>query len=411
MARIERRETASGEARYRMRVFIGRDESGKRKFVTRTFARKKDAQKEARRLEQMKDMGGALTTTSKESLLKYLVRWLDTKEGQVRARTIHDYRGIVRRYIKEPPEDAPPIGSIRMDRLTPEAFEALYNWLREGGRSPRTIHYTHAVLRMALKDAVAKKILSSNPTDHAKVPKRAKDAGESGEEQTTVRAMDDVQAARFLEAARSDRYYALWAVLLTGGLRPSEALGLKWSAVNLDEKKVYVARSLSRTGMDGWKLLKPKTKKARRTVPLPSVAIQALRQWRKTTAEERLLAGPEYEDNGLVFTTPFGKPLHLANLYRGPWRRVMERAELGEFGEAPEKPVRGPRGKRRFTPAFRMYDLRHTCATLLLLRGVAPKIVQERLGHASITLTMDTYSHVLPTMQQEAADEMEALFG
>lgn len=408
MAGIERRVTASGETRYRMRVFIGRDGNGKRKFVTRTFERKKDAQKEARRLERMKDMGGALATTSKEPLATYLARWLDTKEGQVRARTIHDYRGIVRRYIQEPPDGAPPIGSIRMSRLSPEAFEALYNWLREDGKSPRTIQYVHAVLRMALKDAVAKKVLPSNPTDHAKVPRRAKDGRER---QTRIRAMDEEQAGMFLEAAKSDRYHALWALLLMGGLRPSEALGLKWSDINLDEGKIHIARSLCRTGVQGWKLLKPKTKKARRTVPLPKVAVQALRQWRRTTAEERLLAGAEYEDHGLVFTTPFGKPLHLANLHRGSWRRVMERAELGERGPVPDKPSRGPTGKRPFSPAFRIYDLRHTCATLLLLRGVAPKIVQERLGHASITLTMDTYSHVLPTMQQTAADEMDALFG
>lgn len=408
MARIERRETATGDVRWTIRVFIGRDADGKRKIITRTFDRKKDAEKEARRLEGMKD-GGALTTTTKEPLVKYLARWLDAKEGQVRARTIHDYRGIVRRYVEEPPEDAPPIGSIRMHKLTPIAFEGLYNWMRnEQELSPRTIQYTHAVLRQALGDAVAKKILPANPTDHANVPKRAK---EGGEEQTAIRAMDEAQAAQFLDAARSDRYFALWAVLLTGGLRPGEALGLKWSAVDFDAGRVRVSRSLTRTGVDGWKLVKPKTKKARRTVPLPAVTVQALREWRKKTAEERLLAGPEYEDNGFVFATPFGKPLHLSNLYAGPFRRVMEAAGLGEWGPEPAKPARGPRGKRPFTPAFRMYDLRHTCATLLLLRGVSPKIVQERLGHASITLTLDTYSHVLPDMQQTAADEMEALFG
>lgn len=408
MAVIQKRETKDGQVRWTMRVFIGRDADGKRKFVVRTFDRKKDAEKEARRLERMKDQGGALSVTSKEPFAKYLARWLDVKAGEVRARTIHDYRGIVRRWIKDPPEGAPPLGAIRLDRLSPEAFEALYTWMREQGRAPRTIQYVHVVLRQALKDAVKKKALPGNPTDYASVPTRAKDG--DTDEQTSIRAMNEEQAGRFLEAARADRYHALWAILLTGGLRPSEALGLGWEHVDLDAARVHVARSLTRTGVDGWKLVQPKSKKARRVVPLPEVAIQALREWKVKQAKERLLTGAEYEDNGFVFATAFGKPLDLSNLYAGPFRRVMAAAELGEWGPQPPAGKRGPRGQRRFKPAFRMYDLRHTCATLLLKKAVSPKIVQERLGHASITLTLDTYSHVLPDMQESAAEAMNAMF-
>lgn len=414
MAQIVRRELRDGRIRWTLRVDLGRDPSGKRKIVTKTFDRKKDAEAEGRRLERLRDMGAQFANTSmaREPFISYLKRWLEAKAGEVRPRTLDDYSGIIARYVENPPEGAPPIGSVRLDRLAPEAFEALYTWMRNAGLSPRTIEYTHTVLRSALKDAVARKVLAANPTDHAKVPRRRKIEGT--EEQTAVKAMTEEEARRFIEAARSDRYFALWLLLLTGGLRPGEALGLKWSDIDFENSRIQVVRSLTRRGVEGggWRLTPPKTATARRTVPLPESTMKALREWKRQTARERLLAGSEYEDtDGLAFVTPFGSALHLSNLHRGPWRRIMEGAELGEREPEPPKPARGPRAKPRFRPAFRIYDLRHTCATLLLKRGVSPKVVQERLGHSSVTLTLDTYSHVLPTMQQVAADELEAMLG
>ena len=124
---------------------------------------------------------------------------------------------------------------------------------------------------------------------------------------------------------------------------------------------------------------------------------------------DRLRVGPEWQDHNFVFTTELGTPLHGA---RRSFARVMEAAGLGELGPQPERKARsGPAPKRPFKPAFRIYDLRHTCATLLLLEGESLKVVSERLGHASITLTADTYSHVLPTMQRAAADKLDAMFG
>ena len=128
-----------------------------------------------------------------------------------------------------------------------------------------------------------------------------------------------------------------------------------------------------------------------------------LRAWRVRQSEEPLLLGSEYENNEFVFANEFGRPLHGANLSRRNFRRILEAAELGSWeGEGKE---------RRFQPGFRVYDLRHTTATLLLKAGENAKVVQERLGHASIVLTLDTYSDVLPTMQESAAEKMEAMFG
>lgn len=405
MAQINKVVVANGGTRWRIRVHLGRDpETKKRTIITRTFDRKKDAEAEATRLERQKDLG-ALTAPSKETLARYLGRWLDNvKEGRIRARTLYDYRGIIKRYIQAPPAGAPPIGSIRLDRLTPAAFEALYAFYwKEAGLAPRTIQYLHTILRQALNHAVKTGALPRNPTDAVKPYEQAVEDQERPRKEKVMRAMSKDEAARFLIAAREDRLSALWHVLLLGGLRPGEALALVWEDADLDGGKVHIRRSLTRTGIEGWRLTEPKTDRARRVVVLPPVAIRALREHRRKQAEERLSVGAEYAGHGFVFATAFGQPLEMTNLSSRSFRRVMAAAELGSW--------EGKGKGRRFRPAFRMYDLRHTAATLLLLAGENPKVVSERLGHASITLTLDTYSHVLPAMQEASAEKLEIMFG
>jgi integrase len=146
-------------------------------------------------------------------------------------------------------------------------------------------------------------------------------------------------------------------------------------------------------------------------VPLPPVAMRELRHWQKLQEWERRTFQGEYQDYGFVFTTEVGSPLELSNLCRGPYRRVMERAGLGEYGPEPKKPRSGPTPKRPFTPAMRIYALRHTGASLLLLAGVPLKVVSERLGHSSIVLTADVYGHLTGEMAQDPADKLEAMFG
>lgn len=404
----------NGETRYRVRVYVGRDpDTGKQELVTKTYRRKKDADREEARLKNMKG-DGVLVRPSKETFAKYLDRWLrEVKEGELRPRTFYDYRGIVRRYIEKPPKDAPPIGKVRLDRLTPMAFQGFYDFLwREKKLSPRTLQQLHTILRQALKHAVLVGSLARNPTDGVKAEKQRAENGDKGTsagKQGAIRAMSEEEATKFLKEAKKDRYHAYWALLLTGGLRPGEALGLLWKDVDLKGGKVHVRRSLTRLGMKGWRLTEPKTDRARRVVPLPEVTVRALKEWKMTQAKERLKLGAEYEDHGLVFTTEFGKPLDGANLNNRNFRRIMAEAELGEWELHKKGDEEGQ--KKRFLPAHRVYDLRHTCATLLLKAGENPKVVSERLGHASITLTLDTYSHVLPDMQEAAVEKLEAMFG
>jgi integrase len=233
-------------------------------------------------------------------------------------------------------------------------------------------------------------------------------------ERRKVEAMSPEEAEAFLKAARSDRYHALWTVLLSGGLRPGEAIGLVWSDVDLDAGKIHVQRSLTRRGVEGWKLVEPKTPRSRRSVALPEFAVAALRTHKAAQNEERLLLGSEYQthDTGaFVFATEFGAPLSLPNLYRRNYRRICAAAGLGTWEEVEVQGKKSKRTKRRFAPTYRLYDLRHTAATLLMRAGVHPKAVSERLGHSTVAFTLDTYSASLPDMQEEAAEKLEAMLG
>lgn len=386
----------------------------KRRVRKRTFKTKREAQSWATRIDG-KELDGVRFTAegrdrAKQSLSTYLEEWLDGHENQVRARTIHEYRSICRRYVQAPPSGAPPLGLMRLRELRKADFERLYSWMvKDRGLAARTVQHAHRVLRQALEDAVPD-VLPGNPTNKVKVP-QASATPEGEAPKGRDRAMSQSQARAFLEAAQECRYFALWAMLLQGGLRPGEALALHWEDVDLESGSVTVRHTLTRTGVEGWDLYPPKSESGMRTVELPKIATEALRAWRVTTAKEKLQVGAEYEDTGgLVFVNPFGKALDLSNLHRGPWRRAMERAGLGTWGERPPKPARGPRGKPRFKPAFRIYDLRHTCATLLDDAGESPARIKYRLGHSSIQITLDNYVHPGKDSDRAAAQALDAVF-
>ena len=193
-----------------------------------------------------------------------------------------------------------------------------------------------------------------------------------------------------MEALQGERYAALFALAISAGMRPEEYLGLKWADLDLMKATVTAQRALVwRTKGGGWYFTEPKTSRSRRTIPLPTSMIAALSEHKRRQSEERLRLGAEWQDHGLVFTTSLGSPLNISNLTAKHFKPALQRAGL--------------------PTTIRLYDLRHTCATLLLSAGENPKVVSERLGHASITLTLDVYSHVLPDMQKSAADKLENL--
>ncbi len=363
------------DGRWLIRIFLGRDpETGRRRYLNHPFAgNKKAARSKLTALLNERDTG-ALVEPAKLTLDEYLDKWIETAATpRVRPRTLRGYEELLTRYIR------PHLGKHPLFRITPLDIQAVYARLLADKLSPRTVRHAHGVLRSALNQAVRWRMLPSNPATLVDLPRY---------EKREMTALGPKEAMKFLKAARGDRLSALFALAVTTGMRPGEYLGLQWKDVDLQRGLVTVRRSLVQKPKGGWYYAEPKTPRSARTIPLPASVTKALEQHRQQQSQERLKCADRYTDNDLVFATKTGDPIHERNLVNRHFKPILKEAEL--------------------PTSLRLYDLRHTCATLLLSEGENPKVVSERLGHASITLTLDTYSHVLPTMQQQAAARLEA---
>lgn len=417
MAKPMKRITKSGAVRWDAQVYAGpHPDTGKPVIRWKTFEREADAKRWVREQETLKD-NHIRPTTTRETFAEYLKGWLKGLEANsgLARRTLYDYRTHVQRWVLNPPEGVFLIGSIRLRDLTREAVDRLTEDMGERGQSPKAIKRVEVVLRVALNDAVAEENgrLSRNPIAATRQKRGRK--GKKSTADKTEKSMTFEQAQSFREAAKSDRHSAFWHILLACGLRPSEALALSWDDLDLNAGTVSVNHSLVRVpGVKGWVLEDPKTQKSIRTVPVPSWTIDELRKWKVTQAKERLQIGAEWQDHGLVFTTATGGPLDLGNLYDRSFRRICEQAGLGKPGPIPVKPKGrpGPPKKRPFKPSFRIYDLRHTFATLGYYRaGIPIEVISEWLGHSDYAFTVKTYVHPESGAQKAAAEKMETMLG
>ena len=290
----------------------------------------------------------------------------------VRRSTYVRYEGLVRNHIK------PAIGRMKLKGLTPTHVRSLYRKKLDSGLTPRSVNYIHVTLHKALAQAVLDGLVPRNVSEGVKAPQFHKEE---------VKPLSPTQVRILLSAASGDRLEALYVLAIHTGLRQGELLGLKWTDVDLDAGTLSVQRSLDADGT----FKPPKRKKSRRTMKLTLQAVEALRLHRKRQNEEQLKAA-KWEDHGLIFPNRVGKPMDHNNLYHRDFKSLLKRAGL--WSEDKDK---------RFT----FHSLRHTCVTLLVSKNVHPKIIQEMLGHATITQTMDTYSHVLPGMGDVAASALE----
>jgi integrase len=295
----------------------------------------------------------------------------------VRSSTYASYERMVNNHL------IPGVGHVKLSRLKPADLQRLYREKLDGdasksGLSTRTVRYMHTIAKKALRDAVRMEMLPRNPADAVDPPKLV---------QEEMHPMSAEQVKALLGAA-SERLAVLYTVAVHTGMRPGELLALRWNDVDLEASPATarVNRSRSTSG----EISEPKTVRSRRRIELSAAAISTLKAHRKRQLEERMEKAGLWEDQGLVFPSEIGTPLSHHNLIRS-FKRTLRRAELPE--------------------TFRLYDLRHTCATLLLSRNVHPKYVQEMLGHASITLTLDTYSHVIPGMDGGTASAMGEALG
>jgi integrase len=317
---------------------------------------------------------GTLSDSRGIAVGEFLDKWLEeVVRPNVRPWTFAGYEVHVRLHLK------PTIGTVPLDKLSPMHVQRLMNQKIAEGLRPKTIRYIRGTLRSALNHGVRWGLISRNAAALVASPRV---------EQYEIKPLTPVEARTLLQSLRGDRLEALYSVALTMGLRQGEALGLRWHDVDLELGYMRISKQLQRIDRR-LQLVEPKTSRSRRSLAMPRAIVVGLREHQNRQEAERRLAGDRWMEGGFVFTTPEGKPLDGTAITK-QFHRHLERAGLAQ---------------RRF------HDLRHSCATLLLVQGVSPRVVMDVLGHSQIGLTMNTYSHVIPELRREAADRMDHLLG
>lgn len=406
------------DGRWVARVDLGWEGGRRRRKAVYGRTRREAADKLTTLLRSAKS--GHVVLDERETVAQFLVRWLDHKRARLRSRAWQTYEQSVRIHLM------PGIGKVPLTKLTPAHLDAWFRQHQESGASARNIRYARTVLRAALSQAQKWRLVTDNVASLVEVPRH---------QPKEIHPLTPDQARALLGAAADHRRLnGLVSVATALGLRLGEALGLRWADVDLNASILRVRQSLERSGGDSaarrsliakrrelkariaaaparsnsrrelraqlealhaeWRKVRttlrtaePKSVRSRRTVRMPSVVVSALRSHRTRQLEDRMAAGIEWTDSGLVFTSPIGTALDPRNVTR-EFRGLLESASL---------------------PAIRFHDLRHTAATLLLAQGVDPRTIMETLGHSQISLTMNTYSHVLPALQANAAARMDAV--
>jgi len=292
------------------------------------------------------------------SVNAFLDQWLENAaRPRLRENTFQNYSSVLKIYIR------PELGNVRLCDLTPLRIQNLYTNLSKRGLSPRIVRYAGTIFKNALGQAVKWRFLSVNPSEGTELPRREK-------KEMSVLSLEDALA--FIEVLKGSKHETLLSLALFTGLRPSEYLALRWNPdVDFERQIITVNRTIIRV-KNKWIFGEPKTQKSRRMVPLVPELVNLLKSHRVRQAEERLARGPAWDDHGLVFCNEVGQPLDRSAILRHHFRPLLAKAGLDD--------------------SLRLYDLRHSCATLLFHRDIHPKLVSEILGHSSIQITLDTYT-------------------
>ena len=376
---VRQRSTGTWEVRYTLGTEPG---TGKRRTITTTVkGDRKDAEKELRRLLRTRDTGEHVDPT-RMTVRQWLEFWLSAVREEVSPKSHERYGEIVRNFL------VPELGAVAITKLAPMHIQVAYSkWAvggrrdgKSGGLAPRTRRHIHRILKSALARAVEQQVLARNPADAFKkrLPKV---------ERREMLTLNTEQAVRLLEAIKRNRVY--WPVLiaLSTGMRRGEILALRWKNIDFDRALVRVVESLEQTRA-ALRFKAPKTEK-NRVITVPTFAIDELRRLKRQQAEELLAFGIRQSGETLICGRQSGEPM--------PPRSLSH-----EFAKVA--------GRVHDVPRVRFHDLRHSHATQLLCAGVHPKVAQERLGHSTITTTLDLYSHVTEPMQVDAAAKLDTVF-
>jgi integrase len=347
-------------------------ENGQKK--QRYFKTEKEANTALRKMLNEKEQG-TLPTGPNQTLKAYLEQWLEQryKLSAIRAGSYNTYRGSIYNHI------IPVLGYIQLQKLTPQQVQAFYTKKLSEGLSVRTVSHFHALLHNALTQAVTWNLIARNVCDlvTCPTPKRHE-----------MKPLTTEQAQRLLEVARKHQLKALLTVAVATGMRRGELLALHWQDVDFNEGCLHVKHSVSRIGKFGLVESDPKTHSSERKITLPGFVIDALKKHQEHLAELRVKAGGEWKEMDIVFCNMHGGYIEPSNLHKA-FKKLLERAEL---------------------PNIRFHDLRHSAASFLAKLNIHPKVVQEILGHSTISMTMDIYSHMFPSTHQEAMGKLDDLF-
>jgi integrase len=342
----------------------GYDGQGKRKRRTLYGKTKGEVQD---KLAKLQTGAGVAVNPTTCTLQQFLERWLDDVVKPTRTpNTYRSYEGVIRCHVNE------RIGGVRVGDLRAVHVQGLYSDMERDGASARLRQLTHAVLHKAMAKAVKWNMTAANPCNDVDRPRVAR---------KELKTLTPEQTRELLTAAQPHRLWALFVLAAATGMRQGELFALRWGDIDLTAGTLAVQHTLEE--IDGrFRLKEPKSAAGRRRIDLPAFAVEALHEHRKRVLTEGHLDGP-------VFCDRRGGWLRKSNFTRQVYKPLLKRAGL---------------------PDVRFHDLRHGHATMMLALGEHPKVVQERLGHSQITLTMDTYSHVLPSVQKRAADNLDQAF-
>jgi len=346
---------------------------GRRKsFTART--RTEAAKKLATAIKAHQD--GLPAPNDRQTFGQFVERWIASVGPTLRPKTAQNYAQLLRSHA------IPEIGRIPLTKLRPTDLDRVYERRRKSGAAPRSILHLHRAIFRCLRYAERWGDVVRNVAALVDAPKITR---------TDMRALNAGEARELMRVAEGDRLEALLIVALSTGMRSGEMLGLTWRAVDFERGRISVVASLQPNAAHELVLMEPKTPRSRRVIDVEPRVVAMLRRHRAAQEMERRVAGDSWAGHDLVFTLPTGNPIDGRALIRSWFRPLLAKAGL---------------------PPIRIHDLRHSYASIALALGVHPKVVQEALGHSTIAVTLDLYSHVVPSLQREAAKEMgAALFG
>ncbi|HZO71134.1 MAG TPA: tyrosine-type recombinase/integrase [Ktedonobacteraceae bacterium] len=348
------------------------DSNGKRRYF---YGLKQSEAIEKMRRAQEENRKGTLAKSTQRKLGEYLDQWLETiKKQKIRASTYVQYRMALDRHI------LPSLGNIQLQKLTPEDIQNLYADKQKSGLRPASILIMHTVLRGSLANALKWNLVSRNVAVLVSIPRQ---------ESSPAYGLSVEEAQQLVTTIRGHRFEAIFILALTTGMRRGELFGLRWNDINMERGILYVRRTANWYGKMGLVENDPKTKTSHRQIMLSEPALEVLKNHRMKQEQERLAQGDRWQNRNLVFCSKYGNFL-VPDTLRRNLNKVLQDAGL---------------------PHIRFHDLRHSAATVMLTMGVHPKIVQEMLGHSTIAMTIDTYSHLIPSMQKEAIDKINKIFG